>query len=116
MTDNGLIHIIIPKEPEDSDVVWHSIPFELRKLILRYTTNDFRPCNIIRNKKKKKKTKRKSGGRWVRVDTASKWTKVSMPTIYNWVRQGRIKKKGEFPMLVSYNDLRELIAQKRNGG
>ena len=115
MTDNGLIHIIIPKEPEDSDVVWHSIPFELRKLILRYTTNDFRPCNIIRSKKKKK-VKRKSDGRWVRVDTASKWTKVPMPTIYSWVRQGRIKKKGEFPMRIFYNDLRRVVAERMDGG
>lgn len=111
---NGLIHIIIPKEPEEADVVWQDVPIELRKLILRYAIDGGRPCNIIRCSTRKKKRKKPSG-KWIRVDLASKWTKVPTPTIYYWVQRGLIRKKGEFPMKVSYNDLRKLVAEK-NGG
>jgi predicted DNA-binding transcriptional regulator AlpA len=114
--ENGLIHIIIPKEPEDADVVWCSLPLHLKRLILRYKINGGSPpCNIIWFKKEKKK-RRKSNGRWIRVDVAAKWTKVSMPTIYSWVRQGLVKKKGEFPMKIFYNDLRKVVAEKMGGG
>jgi hypothetical protein len=110
LTENGLIHIIIPKEPEDADVIWRCVPLELKKLILRHAINGGRPCKIIRVSKNRNKI---YSGRWVRVDTASKWTKVPMPTIYGWIRQGLIKKKGDFPMKIFYNDLRKVVAERR---
>jgi hypothetical protein len=113
LTENGLIHIIIPKEPEDADVIWHCVPLELKKLILRHAIDGGRSCNIIRVKKVSKNRGGNYSGRWVRVDTASKWTKVPIPTIYGWVKEGLIKKKGYFPMKIFYNDLRKVVAERR---